>query len=219
MVSLVLEHRVEKSTGKLNVYNQDLSEKDKAIGKVLRRAIDKKVEFFRTDSATYEEFKVLAELCLSSVISSASWKANFSRVKLSNLLTVADEALALIVLENNVEEWIAQVEGKEQEKPSKKRKLTRYTGKGRKIDGTKKGWSMEGKRRYNLIFDEVVKNRNGEFSKSRETDLLKDWGNNAAEMDLRLRAVAVNNKEEEIKREMERIREEENFVPRTSFGL
>ena len=214
----VLKTRLDKNTGKLNVYDADQTEEQKAIGLLLRHALDRKVELVRGDG-TYEEFKICAELCMSSLIGKEFWRQNYSRVELSKYITIADEAIALLILENNVEEWIKQVETKETEKPAKKRRVTRYTGKGRNLDGRKKGWSLEGKERYNKIFDVIEKERKGEKSISREKDLIKDWGGCATEKELRWRAIgAANGKEEEIKKEMERIREEEKFVPRNSLN-
>ena len=213
-----MKDKVDPDKNKLNVFEEHESEKDRAIGKLLRRAIDKKVEFYRTEG-TYEEFKLMGEICLSSTIASSVWKTNHPKVKLSELLTVADEALALLVLENNVEEWIEQIEKREWVKPPKKRRLTRYTGKGQKIDGTRKGWSLEGKKRYNSIFDEIVGARKEVFSVDREKDLLKDWGGAMSEMDLRVRASANVTNREEIEKEMSRIRDEESFVPRNSIGI
>ena len=214
----VLKTRLDDNTKKLNIYDPDQTDKDKAIGLLLQRAIDKKVEFVRSDG-TYEELKLCAELCFSNVKARDFWKNNCRMVPLSKFVTVSDEALTLLILENNCEEWIAQVQLKETQNPAKKRRLTRYTGKGRKIDGTKKGWTLEGKKRFNEIFDVIITQRNLETSKSRESNLMKDWGGAAEEKSLRLRAGATSKKEEEIQKEMDRIREEEMFVPRTSFGV
>ena len=214
----VLKKRVNETTKKLNIHEPDQTDKDKAIGLLLQRAIDKKVEFVRSEGS-YEEFKLCAELCFSNVKTREFWKNNCSRVPVSKFITVADEALTLLILENNCEEWIAQVELKETQNPAKKRRLTRYTGKGRKVDGTKKGWTLEGKKRFNDIFDVIKNQRKLETSTSRESNMMKEWGGAAEEKSLRLRAGATSNKEEEIQKEMDRIREEENFVPRYSFGV
>ena len=141
----VLKTRLIRNTKDLDIFEKDQTDERKAIGLLIQRARDKKVEFIRTEGS-YEELKLCAELCIGSVTSTDFWKQNYSRVPLSKFITVADEALTLLILENNVNEWIEQVEEKETENPSKKRRLTRYTGKGRKIDGTKKGWSLEGKK-------------------------------------------------------------------------
>ena len=207
-----------KNTKKLDIFDKDQTEDKKAIGLLIQRAKDKKVEFIRSEGE-YEEMKLCTELCIASSVSHDMWRQNYSRVPISKFITVADEAITLLILENNVKEWVEQVEEKETQNPPKKRRLTRYTGKGRKIDGTKKGWSLEGKKRYNEIFDKILEDRRSESSKSREKSMMKDWGSAMSEKDLRMRASAAATRSDEVQKEMERIREEDQFVPRTSFGV
>lgn len=209
---------MDRNSRKLDIFEPDQTDERAAIGHLLQRAKDKKVEYVRRDG-TYQELKLFAEACLSAVMMNQVWKMNFVRVKISQFVTLEDEALALLILENNVEEWIEQAERKEGEKPAKKRRLTRYTGKGRKIDGTKKGWSLEGKERFNAIFDVLEKERKSETSKQREDNLMKDWGGERDDKDLKLRAAVVTDNAEQLKKEMERIREEEKFVPRCSYRV
>ena len=218
MQQKVIKHRFNEQSKKLDIFDGGQTEERGAIGKLLQRAKDSKLEYIRKDG-TYHEMKIFVELCVSSVISYESWSLNCTRISLSNFVTMADEALALLILENNVKEWIEQVEKKEGEKPAKKRRLTKYTGMGRKIDGTKKGWSLEGKMRFNAIFDVVQRDRSSETSKQREENMMKDWGGERTEKDLRVRAGAVTDNDEQLALEMKRMREEDLFVPRTCIGL
>ena len=218
VISSVIESRFDKTSRKLDIFDKDQTDERAAIGKLLQRAKDSKTEFVRTDG-TYQEFKTFAELCISCVVRNDSWKLNFSRVNLNKFVTIEDECLAMLILENNAEEWIEQVENSEGNKPAKKRRLTKYTGKGRKVDGTKKGWTLEGKRRFNVMFDQVLKDRENVTSKQREENLMKDWSGEQTDRDLKLRAGAVTNNEQELQEEMKRMREEDEFIPRCSIGI
>ena len=175
------------------------------------------METIRTEG-TYPELKLCADLCLSTMVEKNSWKINRGKIHLSSLMTVSDEAFALLVLENNIYEWMYQVEQTEVERAVKKRKLSRYTGKGQNIDGTTKGWSMEGKRRYNAIFDTVKDQR--AMSKSREEFLQNEWDRQDNESDIRRRVTKDSSKDEEVVRqEIKRIQEEERFIPRGGFSI
>ena len=49
--------------------------------------------------------------------------------------------------------------------------------------------------------------------------MMKDWGGERTEKDLRVRAGAVTDNDEQLALEMKRMREEDLFVPRTCIGL
>ena len=54
-------------------------------------------------------FKLLSEVAFAPMISREKWKLNHTSVPISALLTVADEAFAMLTMENNVNEWIMQL--------------------------------------------------------------------------------------------------------------
>lgn len=129
------------------------------------------IEKFRTEG-TGSEFNTIVSICFPPMVNAKHWKTNKASVEVSELLTVSDEALALIVLENNYKEWIEKAKGNIIDK---KKRLTRYTHGGQNHNGTKKGWSMEGKKRYNEIFTAIRLERTRPTSKSREQTLMKQW--------------------------------------------
>ena len=88
------------------------------------------------------------------------------------MLTLSDEALLLIVLENNYEEWIDKAKGIEINKAKRK---TKYTHGGQRNNGTRKGWSLEGRKRFNTIFTNVQVERGRAQSRLREDRLMKEW--------------------------------------------
>lgn len=128
----------------------------KAIVSAMR---NKSVHKLRSDG-TVTQYKLYCELCYPSIVGKHRWKINHSRVGIKTLTTVADEAIVALVLENNIFEWLHLAEGKEVDT---KHRLTLYTHGGRDGSGTRKGWSLEGRRRYNVVHNELkeIRNRGG----------------------------------------------------------
>ena len=127
------------------------------------------------DTNDVQLFKLCAEICFPCLVSKTTWKNNHQHVVLSKLITIADESLALLILENNYLEWIELAKGNEIDK--KAPRLTKYTHGGTNRDGTKKGWSLEGKIRFNKVFDEVQVQRDKRSSKQMETEIKELWYN------------------------------------------
>ena len=105
------------------------------FSEVLERLKKKSIDKFRTEG-TYNKFKMIVSVSFPPMVSSKHWKRNKGELEVSNLLTVSDESLALIVLEDNYEEWIERAMGKELDKKNRK---TKYTHGGHRNDGTRKG--------------------------------------------------------------------------------
>ena len=106
------------------------------------------------------------------MVSAKHWKMNRGKLEISGLMTVADEALALVVLENNYKEWIEKAKGN---KIDNKNRLTKYTNRGLRHNGTRKGWSLSGLKRFNTIFKAIKLEREREASKTREVQLLDEY--------------------------------------------
>ena len=141
----------------------------------IKKRLDKEeIEKYRTEG-TYTEFKMIVQICLKSMVSAKHWKMNRGKLELSGLLTVADEALALLVLENNYKEWVEKAKGNDIDK---KNRLTKYTNQGLRHNGTRKGWSMSGLKRFNTIFKEIKLERQRERSKANEVQILDEWKTN-----------------------------------------
>ena len=118
-------------------------------------------------------FQLCAEICFPHMISKQAWRNNHQHVAVSTLITVADEALALLILENNYIEWIEIAKGNEIDRKGERK--TKYTHGGVNKDGTKKGWSIEGKNRFNDIFDQCRLSRAKRQSKEREQRIKAIW--------------------------------------------
>jgi hypothetical protein len=155
-----------------------------------------------------EDFQLLCEIAFAPMISRETWKLNHTEVNISSLLTVADEAFALLTMENNVCEWINLVKyGKER---TTRGELTRFTSQGKNSDGTKKGWTLEGKKRFNELFDAVILTRAAPRSKELEEGVRDLWKKNEGSSGKK-----GNRTESEAEEALRK--EEETFVPRNGF--
>ena len=141
------------------------------LKEIVKRIEEGKIENYRTN-ATESEFKMIVEICLKPMVSSKHWKLNHKQLEVSGMTTNADEALALLVLENNYKEWIEKAKGNTIDP---KNRLTKYTNQGIRHNGTKKGWSLDGLKRFNEIFKEVKIQRSSELSRRRERNLMEEW--------------------------------------------
>ena len=108
---------------------------------------------------TKKLFEYFVELCLVHMIEKKNWKL-FKAVKpISDIFTAADEALALVLFENNAEEWKMIVEEQEVNTKSRKRKFTHRKSGSPGNSERSKGWVMAGIRRYNTLLETVMNNR------------------------------------------------------------
>lgn len=179
------------------------------IANIVTRLRSRTIEKLRREGNN-EDFKVLCEIGFAPMVSKDTWKLNCMEVKVSTLLTVADEAFALVTMENNIEEWMQlEVHGKEL---VQKGALTRYTSQGTNKDGTKKGWTLEGKKRFNELYDAVILERRTKRSDSKETYVMAEWKKEGGN---RRKRLGDGNDDESTTQEE---REEEEFVPRNGFN-
>ena len=79
---------------------------------------------FRGYGQDREVFEKLALVCFQSVLPRKTWLSNFDKEVLSSYVTLADEALAYLILENNFVDWL-KIAKKEVEDVKKRRKETR----------------------------------------------------------------------------------------------
>ena len=124
------------------------------------------------EQASLAQYKLYCEICYPIIVGKQKWKMNHTQIGVKTLTTVADEALVALVLENNVEEWIILAEGGE---INSKRRKTLYTHGGRDAKGTRKGWSLEGLKRYNTIHKELKEVRNTGNSELVDQRLKLQW--------------------------------------------
>ena len=151
----------------------ELPENDPITG-IITRAENSTIEKLRMEG-TYEEFKLCASLCLPACLNAKHWKRNKSSIVLSDFISISDKALAYIVLENNIEEWKDIAKGIDVRSRSSTNRKTKYTHGGNNSNGTRKGWSVKGLKRFNQIFQEIKIKRDTTESKGKEKRLLDEW--------------------------------------------
>lgn len=125
-----------------------------------------------------EVFEKVALTCLQSVLPKKVWSSNCGKKRLSEFVTVADEALAYLVLENNIVDWL-KISRRQVEDTKKRKRDTKYTlvggSIGQKGGGSKKGWSEQGKNRYNEYYDLITNARKISGNIEIEEELLSEW--------------------------------------------
>ena len=99
----VLKDELERTTSSMDEYL--MSGELNPFARLLNLAIDGATEMIRTD-CTEKEFKMSSKMFLQVMLPSAIWRRNYSNIKLSSFITIADELFAYLCLENKVEEWI-----------------------------------------------------------------------------------------------------------------
>ena len=91
--------------------------------------------------------------------------------------------------------------------------LTRYISQGSNNDGTKKGWTLEGKKRFNELYDAVVLKRGTHVSEMKEVWAKNEW---KKEMSNKRRRQTIGENEGDDDAAQAQI-EEETFVPKNGF--
>jgi hypothetical protein len=111
-------------------------------------------------------FHAFAVLCLKHTVGVMTWKVKHRKMALSDIYSVSDEALALVILENNAQVWKDKVYGTATENS----KGGRYM-KQSKDGSIRKDWSDEGKQRFDDLFCQVREQRAFSLSTTNEMTL------------------------------------------------
>ena len=178
------------------------------------RRMDKSVEKMRC-TASNDEWKEYVDVCFTPVVLKETFKRNKKNVLLGEYLTVYDEAFALVVMENNIEAWIAEALNwgvKTKEMEDMKKYYNKGSSKSRSVGAMKRTWSIKGKKRFNDILEELEKQRNETESKEKEEWLKEIWrggdGEGTDAIFLSGNGDSDDNEDSE---------NEEEFVPRNGF--
>lgn len=137
-----------------------------------------------------KKFFLFVDTVLVSMIGKTKWKKNFLNKKLSRYSTIADEAIALLIVENIAPDLLSLLNKDISGTPimiSRKTSKAKFT-KSRKDSrkGTQHGWSEEGIKRYNMLFMETKKEREKNSAIELEEELMKYYNihdDSADEMD------------------------------------
>ena len=148
------------------------------------------------------------ELCLPIIVGKQHWKINHANIGVRSLVTTADEALMALVLENNIEEWVVLARGGE---INGRQWLTLYTHGGQDAKGTWKGWSLQGRKRFNKLFQEVKVECNAATVNNIEERLKVIWKCTTYTSVLQMDTMSTDISSQDTERE------EEEFQPAFNF--
>ncbi len=203
-----MKNHVEKRDGAVVECFKENHPFTKVVEILRKKDKDFCVEHVR-DKASNEVWMIVVEICLRSSVNCNVWKKNCKRKELSTFVTAYDEAFALLAMENNHEDWIDIVlsDGKRE----KGRDLTLYNIKNKgKSERSRKGYSLEGKMRFNEILREVIEERKSESSKKKEEWIKGIWMDD----DDVLHELPIEMNEEDSRAEK---KIEESFTPMNGF--
>ena len=122
----------------------------------------------RTNEENMTLFQTFVNLCLIHIITLISWRYKACDSVLSDIFTVTDEALCILFLENNADDYVRVYE--EERKINRKESRPKYT----KVDNVQKkfkGWDRKAIKQFNEIVMCVKRNRESSESKKLEEEL------------------------------------------------
>ena len=122
----------------------------------------------RTTYENMDLFQTFVNICLIHFTTSISWRYKACDSLISDIFTVTDEALCILLLENNADDYVRVYE--EKKKIDRKEAKPKYT----KVDNAQKkfqGWDRKAIKRFNDIVMSVKKNRELSESKRIEEEL------------------------------------------------
>ena len=149
-------------------------------------------EIFKTDiiyifnyESTDQEFKskltyFFCEYFFKCIVGSKTWKKEITNKKLSQIMSVSDEALAYLIYENNKIVWMRMIETKNTKKTDVKTKYTAERG-GNVLNN---GWAREGLLRFNTYVKWVKDERKLQKRKEYECKFLLYKQNTITNMEL-----------------------------------
>ena len=162
------------------------------------------------EKGSLEANLLYCEMCYPTMVGNQRWKIQHVTRMLRTLVTEADEALAAVILENNFQEWDQLARGIELDKENR---MTKYTYGANSTGGTTKGWSLEGKERFNEMFDAIEKLRKDKIHGEKlEKGLIRIWKQKG--IGKKRKRSEVDG--EDVEAEMRRKKNEESYEPRFS---
>ena len=113
------------------------------------------------------------ELCLTHFVSSTSWKWKAYNVLISETVNPSDEAMAMLLLENSIEDL--RLTCRRKEKILRHQSRSKYTKVELGSPEKFQGWHNKGIRRYNQLFRAVSEYRKRRESKDFEETLQQEF--------------------------------------------
>ena len=146
--------------------NENVSEVKSKMMKLIKLAKDGGLEKLRMKSENIDLLQTFVSYCLIHFTTSLYWRYNACNVVISEIFTASDEALCILLIENNAEDYAKMFQ--EQKKVSRKDARPKYT-KVECSDKKFKGWDRRGIYRFNCIVTEIQKYR--EFTESKDMEM------------------------------------------------
>ena len=122
----------------------------------------------RCDVENKAVFSTFINICLVYFCSLMNWRYTTYNTVVSDIFTESDEALYMLLLENNVDDYKQLVDLKR--KLTRKEARPKYT-KDSNVNENSKGWSRKGIKRYNDLIKVARLGRMTEVSKEMEIEL------------------------------------------------
>ncbi len=126
------------------------------------------LENLRQESGNIELFETFVSICLIHFTTSYNWRYNASSLAISKIFTSSDEALCILLLENNAADYV--VMNREQRKINRKEAKPKWT-KVECADKKFRGWDRRGIHRFNFIVNTIQRNRQSTVSLNMEEKL------------------------------------------------
>ena len=148
------------------VANTEIRENMMEVVKIAAEGVA--LQDIRTNYDNMSLFKTFVNLCLIHFTTSISWRYKACDSVISDIFTVTDEALCILFLENNADDYVRVYQ--EKKKIDRKESRPKYT----KVDNVQKkfkGWDRKAIKRFNEIVMCVKRNRDSSESKKIEEEL------------------------------------------------
>ncbi|MCP4748034.1 MAG: hypothetical protein GY874_18140 [Desulfobacteraceae bacterium] len=137
--------------------------------KLIKLAIGDGDEDHYRNLRTHEDpklFEVFVDFCLIHLLSCLNWRWQSYSDTVSNMFTSSDEALAMLLLENNAADLLLCFNSGA--KVSRKQSKPKYTKISQSTNIKFQGWSRKGIKRFNELLKTVTANRKLDVCKERE---------------------------------------------------
>ena len=145
---------------------ENVNEVKSKMMKLIKLAKDGGLEKLRMKSENIDLLQTFVSYCLIHFTTSLYWRYNACNVVISEIFTASDEALCILLIENNADDYVKMFQ--EQKKVSRKDARPKYT-KVECSDKKFKGWDRRGIYRFNCIVTAIQKYR--EFTESKDMEM------------------------------------------------
>lgn len=127
----------------------------------------------RVETNNSDNFSTFVNYCLINLTSSVTWRYRAYNTIISDIFTVSDEALCILLIENLSYDFIQTHETKKE--VNRKDSKPRYTKAIGQSEGNKlkpfKGWNHKGIKRYNKLIKTIIEHRKTDESMQLENEL------------------------------------------------